>query len=178
MHQADGLEEAAVLHCGHLRQVGCQKRPRKSPCMAERRPQHPQTQNHQNWGGGPAGRSAGAQRQRGRRSECWAFLPPLMAGNIRLGTRTSKLGGDPVTGSLDAGGSLKMMEKGPERDRPVGKSLPRAVKPPESWAPRGKEHPDHGAPPTPPPGVLGPGSDPPPASRRRPLPASTFWTRS
>ena len=38
MHQADGLEEAAVLHCGHLRQVGCQKRTRKSSCMAERRP--------------------------------------------------------------------------------------------------------------------------------------------
>ena len=41
MHQADSLEEAAVLRCGHLRQVGFRKRTRKSSCVAECRPPVP-----------------------------------------------------------------------------------------------------------------------------------------
>ena len=41
MHQADSLEEAAVLRCGPLRQVGFRKRTRKSSCVAECRPPVP-----------------------------------------------------------------------------------------------------------------------------------------
>ena len=53
----------------------------------------------------------------GRRPGCWALSLPLMVVNTCLSTRVSKSGGDPITDSLDAGASLKTLEKGQESSR-------------------------------------------------------------
>lgn len=120
MHQADGLEEAAVLHCVHLRQVGCQKRTRKSSCMAERSPHStPKPRTTKNWGEvRPPRQECRCPAAAG--TEVRVLGPPAAPDGRQHSSRHTdvQVGRRHVTDSLDAGASLKMMEKGPERDQP------------------------------------------------------------